>query len=303
MTGVDRLSAKFVHGGRQRHPHACAGAIAGAPPESRRSGHGGEKHGEWLVDACVTAARRESADFPFIDRVVFALESESDPGQQASDRDFAKLVHLNAECKLYLNGLRQTTPRGMCEHMRRRRRCVEAILNRAERLGESIWASGRRRPNRETAACRSTRSGAGCKTGSGPISTGSASGGAPGRCDRQGVERERRGACPERGSGGGWSHPGNRIPTVNDLSAIGHARQGSDGPDAAASVPDDRLPWSQKSAARQVGTQPRESDLACAMRPRTFHGKLCILPVVRRCCRRRRGKPGPETKRRTEQCR
>ena len=81
--------------------------------------------GEWLVDGCIT----EEND-GFIERIVFAMESESNTSKAAFDEDFAKLVHLKASFKLYLNGLDQTTEAGMHRYMEQRRDYAASILRK-----------------------------------------------------------------------------------------------------------------------------------------------------------------------------
>lgn len=153
--GSGRLSAKFVYEVASavhrclmpRSPGLCLRVIEVGELGERKSG-------EWLVDACITEEHRESESLSFIDRVVFAMESESDTGKRAFHDDFAKLVHLNAEYKLYLNGLSQTTCRGMRKYMNSRCEYVESVLNRIRPTGEfflRFWPSpGKPRTSRST---------------------------------------------------------------------------------------------------------------------------------------------------------
>ena len=70
--------------------------------------------GEWLVDACITKQKgfpnphNREKPISFIHRIVFAMESESHTGTREFNTDFAKLLHLNANVKLYLNGISQS---------------------------------------------------------------------------------------------------------------------------------------------------------------------------------------------------
>ena len=88
--------------------------------------------GEWLVDACITEQRHfknpHNRDVPisFINRVVFAMESESHTGTPEFNTDFAKLLHLNAKVKLYLNGIDQSKRRAQ-HYMERRRGYAGAV--------------------------------------------------------------------------------------------------------------------------------------------------------------------------------
>ena len=146
MAGPGRLSAKFVY---QVSKAICKSLERRLPDKLclrviKVNDQGIRKSGEWLVDACITEEHREAGNLPFIDRIVFAMESESNTGQRAFNDDFAKLVHLNAKYKLYLNGLSQTTHRGMCDYIKRRCEYVEAILNRIQPSGEfylGFWPS------------------------------------------------------------------------------------------------------------------------------------------------------------------
>ncbi|MYH17030.1 MAG: hypothetical protein F4149_17840 [Gammaproteobacteria bacterium] len=146
LAGTGLLSAKFVY----EVSNEVHESIEPRPPRGRClrvievRDCGKKKSGEWLVDACITEERCHAETPPFIDRIVFAMESESNTGQRAFDHDFAKLVHLNADYKLYLNGLSQTTCQGMCNYITRRCEYVETILNRVRPLGEfyfGFWPS------------------------------------------------------------------------------------------------------------------------------------------------------------------
>ena len=142
--GPGRLSSKFVYEVASAIHRRALRRSAGLRLRVIEVDDRGErKPGEWLVDACVTEERCEEG-LRFIDRIVFAMESESDTGRRAFHDDFAKLAHLNAERKLYLNGLSQTTCRGMRKYIRSRREYAEAILNRITPPGEfylGFWPS------------------------------------------------------------------------------------------------------------------------------------------------------------------
>lgn len=79
MAGPGRLSAKFVY----EVSTAIYRCLQRRSPGLRlrvigEDSKGNRKSGEWLVDACVTEEHVDSENLRFIDRVVFALESESD---------------------------------------------------------------------------------------------------------------------------------------------------------------------------------------------------------------------------------
>ena len=96
-----------------------------------RVGNCGKREpGEWLVDACITKNKDG-----FIDKIVFAMESESSPALAEFQKDFAKLLHLNADVKLYLSGLNQGTEAGMENHIHERIEVCKCILRRAQQNG------------------------------------------------------------------------------------------------------------------------------------------------------------------------
>ena len=95
--------------------------------------------GEWLVDACIT----EKYD-GFIDRIIFAMESESNTSKAAFNDDFAKLLHLNADFKLYLNGLNHKSEDGMNKYIESRVAYAKSILCRVSHTGKfffGFWPS------------------------------------------------------------------------------------------------------------------------------------------------------------------
>ena len=111
---------------------------------------GGKLPGEWLLDACIT----EDTD-GFKDRVIFAMESESDTSKREFDRDFAKLVHVNAATKLYLNGLNQLTNDGVETYIKDRIEYAEEVLRRTRSSGQwfiAFWPSPGKLRRTETSA-------------------------------------------------------------------------------------------------------------------------------------------------------
>ena len=144
-SAAGRLSSKFVY------EVACAIQNClfpnhSAPTVIGVSDDGGKSSGEWLVDALVSEESchrnphsREHC-VRFVDRIVFAMESESDPGTQAFNDDFAKLIHLDASVKLYLNGLNQTTKDGMESYIRLRREYAEKLIGQTRSAGQ--WFMG-----------------------------------------------------------------------------------------------------------------------------------------------------------------
>lgn len=92
---------------------------------------GKKKSGEWLVDACITEGRKRKE---FISKIVFAMESESGTDKQAFNEDFAKLVHVKAPYKLYLNGLDRKNLERTNDYIERRLKYAEQCLNDAEQF-------------------------------------------------------------------------------------------------------------------------------------------------------------------------
>lgn len=84
--------------------------------------NGIKESGEWMLDACITLGIQdtEHGKTRFIKQILFALESESSTGWQNFYDDFAKIVHINAGCRLYLNGLNQKKEDNAKKYMRER---------------------------------------------------------------------------------------------------------------------------------------------------------------------------------------
>ena len=90
---------------------------------------GGTTSGEWLVDACITEGKKRAE---FISKIVFAMESESGTDKQAFNEDFAKLVHVKASYKLYLNGLDQPNPQKTEDYIEDRLEYAKQCLNKED---------------------------------------------------------------------------------------------------------------------------------------------------------------------------
>lgn len=89
VAGPGRLSSKFVYevaGAIHRRALRRSAGLRLRVIEVDEDGQ--RKPGEWLVDACVTEERCEEG-LRFIDRIVFAMESESDTGKRAFNDDFS----------------------------------------------------------------------------------------------------------------------------------------------------------------------------------------------------------------------
>ncbi|MEL4302023.1 hypothetical protein ACE02Z_10495 [Shewanella xiamenensis] len=82
-----------------------------------------KKPGEWLLDCCIVKTKNS-----FIQKIAFTLESESNTSKKSFDEDFAKILHINSDVKLYLNGLNQTTTGGINKYIAGRLEYAESIL-------------------------------------------------------------------------------------------------------------------------------------------------------------------------------
>ena len=71
------------------------------------------------------------------------MESESGADRQAFNEDFAKLVHVKASHKLYLNGLNHKTRKGAEAYIRKRLEYAKQFLNKedADELYFGFWPS------------------------------------------------------------------------------------------------------------------------------------------------------------------
>lgn len=90
--------------------------------------------GEWLLDCCIVRT-----DHSFIHKIAFALESESNTSKKSFDEDFAKLMHVNSDTKLYLNGLNQITTSGINKYIENRLRYAESILGSGNYATENFY--------------------------------------------------------------------------------------------------------------------------------------------------------------------
>ena len=88
--------------------------------------NGEKESGEWLVDACITEGKKRKE---FIRQIIFAMESESGTDIQAFNEDFAKLAHVKASHKLYLNGLDRKTPKKAEAYIEERLEYAKQCLN------------------------------------------------------------------------------------------------------------------------------------------------------------------------------
>ena len=137
-SAASRLSSKFV-------AEVATAIKSGIFPDQHLhvievDDDGNKRPGEWLLDACVTD---DTAD-KFKDRVIFAMESESHTSKRAFDEDFAKLVHVNAAVKLYLNGLNQQSSDGVDGYIEGRRKYAEEVIKRTHSPGQwflGFWPS------------------------------------------------------------------------------------------------------------------------------------------------------------------
>ncbi|MDE0660921.1 MAG: hypothetical protein OXI79_14880 [Gammaproteobacteria bacterium] len=130
-SGASRLSSKFVYEVTKSIYLECL-------PEYELhvisvDDRGDKRSGEWLLDGCIT----EESD-GFIERIVFAMESESARSKAAFDEDFAKLIHVKSYFKLYLNGLRHKEEADMTRYMEHRLAYAASVLRKTSHAGK-LW--------------------------------------------------------------------------------------------------------------------------------------------------------------------
>lgn len=76
---------------------------------------GQKESGEWLLDAIVAEKSNH-----FIGKINIAMECESSTVKYEFERDFAKLIHIKSEMKIYLHGLDHSTSEGADQLIRKR---------------------------------------------------------------------------------------------------------------------------------------------------------------------------------------
>lgn len=94
--------------------------------------------GEWLLDGCI---RDNTEEFP--NKILFAFESESNTSVKSFNEDFAKIIHVNSNLKLYLNGLNQKTEKGKNNYIINRLKHAKTILDKTttDNLYLGFWPS------------------------------------------------------------------------------------------------------------------------------------------------------------------
>ncbi|MEI6333592.1 MAG: hypothetical protein WCS87_03465 [Methylococcaceae bacterium] len=96
-----------------------------------------KESGEWLLDITIT----QNID-GFKNKIVWAVESESDVSKKAFHNDFAKLFHINSENYLYLNGLNHKTMKGKDKYIEKRLKEVDEIIKNCDKtFWFAFWAS------------------------------------------------------------------------------------------------------------------------------------------------------------------
>ena len=94
--------------------------------------------GEWLLDIAIT----EDTQDGFKNRILWAIESESNCSKKAFYHDFAKLFHINSENYLYLNGLKQKTKKGRDNYIKNRINKAEKLIGMSnKKFWFAFWAS------------------------------------------------------------------------------------------------------------------------------------------------------------------
>lgn len=87
--------------------------------------------GEWLFDTAVVRVKsivgKNNKLIKYPCKIVVAIESELDPGSKAFADDFSKLLIVDAENKLYVNGVKNKTDKE--KYIRERMELINSILN------------------------------------------------------------------------------------------------------------------------------------------------------------------------------
>ena len=89
--------------------------------------------GEWLLDIVWSRKfqpdQRSSTKQPWI--ILAALECESNKGGKQFFEDFAKLVNIRSDIKIFLAGLDHKTPKGMNDYIEKRMKQAAKYLSKA----------------------------------------------------------------------------------------------------------------------------------------------------------------------------
>jgi len=91
--------------------------------------------GEWLLDITIIkdkeisdmSIERSKTRIPF--KIIWAVESESNPSLTAFAEDFGKLLCIKSDNYLFLNGLRQITEKGRKDYIQRRIKTATVLLS------------------------------------------------------------------------------------------------------------------------------------------------------------------------------
>ena len=93
-----------------------------------------KQSGEWLLDCCIVKTKDS-----FIQKIAFSLESESNTSKKSFDEDFAKILHVNSDVKLYLNGLDQMTVGGVNKFIKGRLEYAASILKSEKYVTDNFY--------------------------------------------------------------------------------------------------------------------------------------------------------------------
>ena len=92
----------------------------------------GKLPGEWLLDIVIAEYIEDPeiciSNVPFVKKILWAVESESDTSIKAMADDFGKLAVVNADNYVYLNGINQDSDHSVERYIDRRIRTVNKIL-------------------------------------------------------------------------------------------------------------------------------------------------------------------------------
>ncbi|MCX7066587.1 MAG: hypothetical protein NTW85_02655 [Methylococcales bacterium] len=111
------------------------------PENKGESGVWKKKSGEWLLDITITQNTNNAKD-GFKEKIIWAVESESNVSLSEFHKDFAKLFHIKSDNYLYLNGLNQMTERSVNDYIKIRLEQVKEITKNSDKIfWFAFWAS------------------------------------------------------------------------------------------------------------------------------------------------------------------
>ncbi|MCK8818142.1 hypothetical protein MWH28_12320 [Natroniella sulfidigena] len=145
-------SAKFVECfGNNLYREFCENELDSSEPklavQKVKDDGSGKQSGEWLLDIVIKKEfeiadpDKKQSKANLVKDVLWAIESESSTSIKEMAKDFGKLVVINAENYVYLNGVDQKTIENVNAYIKRRIETVEDIMDKiGERfIGKNLY--------------------------------------------------------------------------------------------------------------------------------------------------------------------